>query len=271
MPTRTSYTPARSSVSSSTRRRVSTSEWEVAHAHAGFGEEVGELLGHALGERRDEHPLVALGAHADLLQKVVDLALRRLDHDLGIDEAGRSDDLLDHTVGDSELVLAGRRGEVDGLADAGLELIPLQRPVVERARQPEPVLDERALAGGVALVHGADLRHGHMRLVDHDQVVIGEVVEQAGRLARRASVDVRVVVLDSGAEADLLHHLEVERRAHAELLRLEQLALALEPCRRSSSSSRIVPIARCTHRCSRRSEPGTPGPHRAAPTCPVSG
>ena len=68
-----------------------------------------------------------------------------------------------------------------------------------------------------------------MRLVDHDQVVIGEVVEQAvGRLARRASVDVPRVVLDSGAEADLLHHLEVERRAHAEPLRLEQLALALE-------------------------------------------
>ena len=68
-----------------------------------------------------------------------------------------------------------------------------------------------------------------MRLVDDDEEVVGEVVEQAvRRLARRPAVDVPRVVLDAGAEADLLHHLEVERGAHAQPLRLEQLALALE-------------------------------------------
>jgi hypothetical protein len=36
------------------------------------------------------------------------------------------------------------------------------------------------------------------------------------------------VVLDAAAEPDLLHHLEVEGRAHPEALGLEQLALALE-------------------------------------------
>jgi hypothetical protein len=56
---------------------------------------VGEVLGHLLGQRGDQDPLVLLGAGADLVDQVVDLALGRLDHDLGVDEAGRSDDLLD--------------------------------------------------------------------------------------------------------------------------------------------------------------------------------
>jgi hypothetical protein len=38
---------------------------------------VGEVLGHLLGQRGDQHALVALGALADLAEQVVDLALGR--------------------------------------------------------------------------------------------------------------------------------------------------------------------------------------------------
>ena len=137
-----------------------------------------------------------------------------------------------------DLVVPGRRGQVDRLADAVEELLPLQRPVVHRAGQPEPVVDEVALAGHVAFVHAADLRHGHVRLVHDDEVVLREVVEQAVR--RRpvgAAVHVHRVVLDAGARADLPHHLDVVRRAHPQPLGLQQLArrsnaasLVLEPC-----------------------------------------
>ena len=58
----------------------------------------------------------------------------------------------------------------------------------------------------------------------------GEVVEQGERrLAVGAAVDVHRVVLDAVAVADLLDHLEVVLRAHPQALRLEQLALLLEP------------------------------------------
>ena len=50
---------------------------QVAHPHAVLAEEVGELLGHLLRQRRDEHALVARGADADLFEQVVDLALAR--------------------------------------------------------------------------------------------------------------------------------------------------------------------------------------------------
>ena len=60
----------------------------------------------------------------------------------------------------------------------------LQRPVVERGRQPEAVVDQGLLARAVAVVHAADLRDRLVRLVDEGQEVLGEVVEQ--RVRRRA-------------------------------------------------------------------------------------
>ena len=68
-----------------------------------------------------------------------------------------------------------------------------------------------------------------MRLVDHAEPVVREVVEQrVRRLTRCAAVDVARVVLDPGAEPDLAEHLEVVGRAHPQALGLQELALALE-------------------------------------------
>ena len=98
------------------------------------------------------------------------------------------DHLLDElAAGLAELVGPRRRRQVHRLPDPVGELLPGQRPVVDRRRQPEPEVDQVALAGHVALVHAADLRHGDVRLVDDHQEVFGEVVEQRGRRgARRA-------------------------------------------------------------------------------------
>ena len=92
------------------------------------------------------------------------------------------------------------------------------------------MLDERVLAGPVALVLAVQLRDGDVALVEHDEVVVREVVEQGvRRLPRGATVEVAGVVLDPRARADLAHHLEVVRGAHPEALRLEQLAAVLQP------------------------------------------
>ncbi len=91
------------------------------------------------------------------------------------------------------------------------------------------MLDQGQLARAVALVHPADLRHGLVRLVDEADEVVGEVVDQAVRaVAGAAPVEDLRVVLDAVAEAELAHHLEVELRALAQAVRLEQLAVGLE-------------------------------------------
>ena len=186
MPTSTSYSPTPQLAQQLDPAQRVHLAVQVAGPDAVLQQVVGEVLGHLLGQRGDQHPLVALGPQPDLVHQVVDLALGRLDDDLRVDQAGRPDHLLDHVAADPLQLVRARGGrQVDGLADPLAELVPGQRPVVDRAGQPEPVLDQRPLARHVALVHRPDLRHGLVRLVDDQQEVLGEVVEQRVRRAAR--------------------------------------------------------------------------------------
>src|SRR5207342_1364217 len=115
---------------------------------------------------RDEDALIAIGTQLDLVDKVVDLTLGGFDDHPGIDETGWSDDLLDGALAARPFVRPGSRGQIDGLADTLEKLLPAQRSVVGRARQPEPMLDERPLPRHVAFVHAADLRDRDVGLVD---------------------------------------------------------------------------------------------------------
>ena len=229
MPTRTSKTPSRRSRRIATRSSVSTSLWRYWTLTPSSREVVGEVLGHLLRQRRDERPLAALDPEPDLLEQVVDLAVGRADLDRRVDDAGRPDELLDDLLAPLQLVRPGRRAHVDDLVEVALELLERQRPVVERRRQAEPEVDEDLLAGPVVLVHPDDLRDRHVRLVDDEQPVRREVVEQRPRPgARLAPREVARVVLDAGAEPELAHHLEVERRPLPEPGGLEDPALRLE-------------------------------------------
>ena len=203
---------------------------QVPHLHPELEEVVGEVLGHLLGERGDQHTVALGDPGVDVLQEVVDLALGGLHDHLGIDEAGGPDDLLDDLGGVLELVGPGRGRQEDGLADALVNSSKRQRPVVGRRRQPEPVLDQRAPCGDRSPSYWP-WSWGTVTWVSSSthQEVVGEVVEQrVRRLARTPPVDGPRVVLDAVAEADLGHHLEVVLGAHPQPLGLEQLALLLE-------------------------------------------
>ena len=107
-----------------------------------------------------------------------------------------------------------------------VELFVVQRPVVECRRQPEPEVDQRRLAGEVAVEHAAYLRNRDVRLVDEHQEVVREVVEERpGRAALRAPCQVPAVVLDARAVAGLAHGLKVVVRTLFEPRRFEYLAL----------------------------------------------
>ena len=68
-----------------------------------------------------------------------------------------------------------------------------------------------------------------MGLVDDGEEVFREIVDQRRRRGpRRTAIHVPRVVLDAGAEPDLLDHLQVVLGAHAQALRLKQLALVLQ-------------------------------------------
>src|SRR5882672_2476605 len=105
---------------------------DVADVHARLEEILRQVLRHALGQRGDQHALAHFHPALDLLQEVVDLALRGTDRDLGIDQPGGPDDLLhDDALGFLQLVLRRRGRDEEGLAGHPLELVEAERPVVQ--------------------------------------------------------------------------------------------------------------------------------------------
>ena len=163
---------------------------------------------------------------ADFAEHVVDLGLGRAHLDRRIDQAGRADDLLgEDAAGLLHLPAAGRRRNRDGERAHGVPFLEAQRPVVHAGGQAEAVFGQRRLAPEVAAIHAADLRHGDVALVDEDQRVVGDVFEQGRRrIAGPAAGEIARIVLDAGAGAGGLQHLEVEAGALLQPLRLEQAA-----------------------------------------------
>ena len=202
---------------------------QVLHLHAVLQQILGQILRHALGEGRDQHTLITLNAHANLLEQIINLPLGRLDHNLRVNQAGRANNLLHITISLRQLILTRSRRKVNRLTDTLQELLPLQRAVIHRRRQTETVLHQGALTGHIALIHGTNLRDRHVRLVNNQQEIIREIIQQTVRGATGGTtVNVARVVLNAVAEAHLLHHFQVVGGAHAQTLRLQQFALGFE-------------------------------------------
>ena len=127
---------------------------EVADPHAHPEQEVGEVLGHPLGERRHQDALLPLRALADLGQQVVHLPLHRAHLDDRVEQAGRADDLLDHHPARlGELVRPRCRRDKNHLPHASRPLLETQGSIVEGRGQPEAVRHEHLLAEAIDLVH----------------------------------------------------------------------------------------------------------------------
>ena len=189
-----------------------------------------QVLGELLRERRDEDAVAGCYRLRDLAGEVGDLVSRRNDLDDRVEEPRRPNHLFDHlTAGAFQLPHPRCRRDIDRLMELLLPFVELQRPVVHGAGEAEAVVDERRFPALVAGVHPADLGHGDMRLVDKEQVFLGEIVEQRlGRAVGGTAGEGAGVVLDPRAEARLEEHLEVEAGAGGEALRFEQLPLRLQ-------------------------------------------
>jgi hypothetical protein len=180
---------------------------EILGADTGFFQIVRQVLRHPLRQRRHQDALAFLDPCVGLGQEVIDLPGGRAHADLRVDQPGRADDLLHHPFAVLVLERPRRRRDVDHLPEMGHELVEHQRAVVERRGEAEAVIDQDLLAAAVAAVHPAHLRQRDVRLIDHHQVVVGEVIERVhgcspARAARGGASSSR-----RRAVADLLQHL----------------------------------------------------------------
>ena len=204
---------------------------EVAHVHADVAEVIGQFLGGALGERGDEHALLRVGALATFLNQIVNLAFERFESDLWVNEAGGAhDEFHDVALRPADFARCGSGAGVNRLVLHGLEFQKVQRPIVQRAWQAEPVIHQHRFARAVAFEHAADLRHGRVRFVNDEQIIVREKIKQRARLRTgRASGNVPRIILNAGANAHFLHHFKVVFRPLLDALGFEQFAVLLKP------------------------------------------
>ena len=202
---------------------------DVAHLELQLPQIVRQVLGRALRQGEDQRALSLLRHRPQSLDQVVDLPLRGQDQHLRVRDARGADHLLHHLRGVLQLIVARRGGDEDRRVQVPLELVPLQRPVVQAGGQPESVFHQHGLAGAVAVEHAPNLRQRDVGLVHDHQEVLGEEIDQrAGRVADVAPVQVDGVVLDARAVPHLGEHLQVVARAHADALGLQELPLVRE-------------------------------------------
>src|SRR5207302_2660873 len=203
---------------------------QVAAFHAHLAEILGEVLGHAFGERGDEHALALLGADVNLLEQIVHLALYRTHFDLWIDEAGGTDHLFDNHAGRArQLVGPGGGGNIDHLVGAMLELFEIQRTIIQGRRHTKAKVDQSLFPRAVAMIHPAHLRNGLVRFVDEEQIILRDIIEQSGRrLAGKTARHVARIVLDAVTVSDGAHHLHVKHGALPHTLGLDILTLLFE-------------------------------------------
>ena len=149
-----------------------------------------------------------------------------------IQQAGRTHDLLCHEpLGFLKFVVRRSGAHIYFLPGDRFEFVEGARAVVCCCRQAESVFYQHALAGMVATVHAADLRQGHVALVDEGNEVLREVVYQAEwPLARFSPIKVARIVLDARAVSHLLDHLQVVLHTLLQSLGFYGLAYLLEPC-----------------------------------------
>src|SRR5262249_53059502 len=191
------------------------------------------ILCHALGESSNKHTLLACGPGFDLLDQIIDLPLDWADLNLGIDETGRADDLLNHLRANAQLPFGGGGRDEDRVADFRPELFGRQRPIVPRARQAKTIINEGVLARSIAEIHALQLWQRHVRFIDEGhETVLPEppykVVDQClWCLPGQPPVQNSRIVLNAVAVAHFLEHFDIETGALVKTLSFKQFALTL--------------------------------------------
>ena len=190
----------------------------------------GKFLGHSLCQCGDQHALVFRQGLAYFDNQVVHLVIARPHIDGWIQQACRTDDLLDHDSLGSLQLKVGRSGtDIDGLIDNAIKFPMSQGPVVQGGGKAKTVIDEGDFSRTVTAIHGSNLWNGDMALVDDHEKVFGKVIEQTKwPFTWLSAVEVSRVVLNARTKSNLLDHFKIVQGPFVQALGLQKPRLFVE-------------------------------------------
>ena len=91
------------------------------------------------------------------------------------------------------------------------------------------MLHQHLLTRAVTGIHSANLRQRYVRLIYHQQKILGEIIYQRKRrLTGLTSRKMARIIFDAGAVAHLLHHLQIIISALLQTLCLQQPAMLIQ-------------------------------------------
>ena len=127
------------------------------------------------------------------------------------------------------LILSRCRRHEQYLINLTFKFFETEWTVIQRRRQPKSIVHQRSLSGLISVVHTANLRNCLMRLVNHHNKIVREIINQSiGRLPRRKPCQMSGVVLDSGTKTCLFHHFQIKIGPFADSLCLEKFVFAFK-------------------------------------------
>ena len=159
----------------------------IPNTNAHFSKIIGKILRHFLGKCGDKYTLVLCRSHIYLRKQVLDLSLNGLHDNFGVNKSRGTNDLLNYLRRFFLLNISGRCGNKYCLIYVTVELVKIQRTVIERRRQTEAVIHQHLLSAPVACVHSPDLRQRNVALVHKQQPVLRKMVQQRIRRAARGT------------------------------------------------------------------------------------
>ena len=202
---------------------------QVAHLHTVVAQVIGELFGHALGQRRDQNTLVLFNSDADLLQHIIDLVGGGPDFHNGVHQARGPNQLFNHLARMCLFIISRCCGDKDHLAHPLFKLLQFQWPVVQRTGQSEAVLHQGGFSCAVAVVHAPKLPHQDVTFIKKHECIFGQIIgECAWGLAGFSPREVSGVVLNAFAVPNLTEHFQIKPRSLLNALRLHEFAVSKE-------------------------------------------
>ena len=220
-----------------------------------------QVFRHSLGKSRDKNLIMCRRLLIHFGYKIVYLAFNRSHRNLRIQQTRWPDYLLNALQLMFLFIRRWRRGYKQHLVDLTLKFFKIQRSVIKCRRKPETIINKCGLSGTVTEIHSAYLRYCNMRFINHYDKIIRKIIHKCPRRCSRSqSCKMSRIILDTGAESCLKHHLYIKFRSLAYSLCLNESVLALKISHPFlgfrayilSSLNQLIPrnnIMRCRENC----------------------